>query len=274
MSRQRLVAIVVPSLLCVIAAVTALAVLGHGTGSPLGSTLAVGVLSSLLATVIVSAVRVVVVVRSESPSPDALIPAGLVRIKPKKDLTTQEWLQLLQTAKDEFYIAGHSLGRWCAPSTRDEFVDHVRRILDSKGRVTLVMLDPTSQQINRLQQATAVDYTSRIKTSFSVLRELAEQLHPDSLERLKVAVLNDHQALPYMVVGNERRLVTATYLGSSDSDEVACLEFDLPSSAARAVYDDFHELAEAGAEAELPVPAGGSQSRGRKQRLRLNPFRR
>ena len=55
-----------------------------------------------------------------------------------------------------------------------------------------------------------------------------------------------------MVVGNEQRLVTATYLASSDSDDVACFELERSSQPAAAVYDDFHKLAAAGEPAILP----------------------
>jgi hypothetical protein len=248
---RRFIAIAVPALLFIATGVVAIALLGHGTTEPLGSALAIGTLSSLVAAMIISAVRVIVAVRPQ-PSPNESHVAGLVRVTSKKAITSKEWLQVLQTAKSEFYVAGHSLGKWCSASNCDEFKSHVRRILDGNGRVTLVMLDPASPQIARLQLATAVDYTSRIHTSLRVLADLCGELQPAARARLKVSVLKDHPTLPYMVVGNEQRLVTATYLGSTDSDDVACLELELSSDAAAAVYDDFHKLAEAGAAAPLP----------------------
>src|SRR5207248_594818 len=202
---------------------------------------------------IASAVRVVGAMRSE-PTTGAVHFTGLVRVTSKSALTSNEWLQFLQTAKSEFYVAGHSLGKWCSASNREDFKNHLRRILDSNGRVTLVMLDPASPQIARLQLATSVDYTSRINTSLHVLADLCDVLRPAARDRLKISVLKDHPTLPYMVVGNERRLVTATYLGSTDSDDVACLELERSSDAATAVYDDFHKLAEAGVAATLPPP--------------------
>jgi hypothetical protein len=248
---RRFVAIAVPALLFVVTGVVFLALLGHGTADPLGSTLAIGTLSSLVAAMIGSAVRVVGALRSQ-PSTGAAHFTGLIRVISKSALTSNEWLQFLQTAKSEFYVAGHSLGKWCSASNRDEFKNHLRRILESNGRVTLVMLDPTSLQIERLQLATSIDYTGRIYTSLHVLADLYNELQPSARDRLKTSVLKDHLTLPYMVVGNERRLVTATYLGSTDSDDVACLELERSSDAATAVYDDFHKLAEAGVAATLP----------------------
>src|SRR5207248_2449097 len=102
---------------------------------------------------IASAVRVVGAMRSE-PTTGAVHFTGLVRVTSKSALTSNEWLQFLQTAKSEFYVAGHSLGKWCSASNREDFKNHLRRILDSNGRVTLVMLDPASPQIARLQLAT------------------------------------------------------------------------------------------------------------------------
>lgn len=223
MNDRRFIAIVVWALLFVVTGVVAVALLGRGATEPLGTALAIGTVSSLVATMIVYAVRVVGAVRPQPPG-SAWQVSGLVRVTSKNTLTSKEWLQLLLTAKTEFYVAGHSLGKWCSASNRDDFKSHVRRILDSNGRVTLVMLDLASSQIGRLQRATSVDYTSRIDTSLGVLADLCAELQPSSRSRLTIAVL-DHLTLPYMLVGNEQRLVTATYLGSTDSDHVACLEF-------------------------------------------------
>jgi hypothetical protein len=251
MDDRRYITIAVPALLAIITAFFAIALLDHGTGEPLGTTLAVGTVSSLIATVITSVIRVVTAVRGREPSRISHLP-GLVRVTPKNALTADEWLHFLQTAKTEFYVAGHSLGKWCSATNRDDFKSHVRRILEHKGRVTLVMLDPTSPQIDRLQRATSVDYTSRIDTSLRVLAELCGELQAPARDRLTIAVLKDHPTLSYMVVGNEQRLVTASYLGSSDTDDVACMELARASDAATVVYDDFHKLAEAGAMPTLP----------------------
>jgi hypothetical protein len=85
-----------------------------------------------------------------------------------------------------------------------------------------------------------------------VLAELRAELQPAARDRLTISVLSEHPTLPYMVVGNERRLVTPTYLCSTDSDDIACLELERSSAAATAVYDDFHKLADAGVPATLP----------------------
>jgi hypothetical protein len=183
-------------------------------------------------------------------------------------------MHVLQTAKTEFYVAGHSLGKWCSASNSPEFMSHVRRILDSDGRVILVMLDPLSPQIRRLQLATSVDYTRRIDTSLGVLADLTAGLTATARSRLTIAVLEDHMTLPYMVVGNESRLITATYLGSTDSDDVPCLELERSSGAASAVYDDFRKLAETGTAATLPpAPAGAQQTVESNQRSWRGLFR-
>jgi hypothetical protein len=251
MPDRRFIAIAVPALLFIVAAIVAVAVLAKGTHEPLGPTIAAGTLAALVATMIVSAIRTVAAVRVQ-PSPNEWQLAGITGLSPKHAITANEWLKLLKHATTEFYVAGHSLGRWCSASNREEFKHQVKRIVDGGGQVTLLMLDPSSPQIDRLQQATSVDYTSRIHTSLGVLAELCAELQPPSRDRLRISVLKDPLTLPYMVVGNEQRLVTATYLGSSDSDDVACLQLDRSSDAATAVYDDFHKLAEAGVTPTLP----------------------
>jgi hypothetical protein len=242
------------AVLFIVTALVAVVVLVRGTTHPIIWSLAAGVLSSLSAAMILYVISRVIAVDNWPPrstSDDAYHP-GLMRAMPKHSRTAREWFEFLLTARSEFYIAGHSLGRWCYASNQDEFKSHVRRILESKGRVTLVMLDATSPEIERLRQATSVDYTDRIDTSLRVLAELCVELEPSALGRLTISALPGGMMLPYMVVGNEQRLVTATYLGSTDSEQVTSLEFERSCDAAKAVYDDFHKLAAAGERPALP----------------------
>ena len=158
MDDRRFIAIAVPALLFVVTGVVAVALFSHGTTGPVGTTLAVGTLSSLAATMIVSAERVVGAVRPQSSANDAQL-SGLIRVTAKSSLTSDEWLQLLREAKTESCVAGQSLWNDASASNRDDFNSLVPRILQNDGRVTLVMLDPLSPQIARLQRATSVDYT-------------------------------------------------------------------------------------------------------------------
>lgn len=251
MSDRRLFAIVL-ALLFVITGVVAVAFLDSGGDAPLGSTLAIGILTSLASSMFLAAIGAVIALRPESSS-DMWQLDGVVRVASKAAITSEDWLRILEKADTEFYVAGHSLGKWCSASNEARFKNHVRRILESEGRVTLVMLDLQSSQIARLRQTTSVDYTPNIRTSLQVLADLCAELQPAARSRLRICGLRDH-GLPYMLVGNERGLVTAAYLGGSNRDSVACLELERPSEAAAAVYDDFHALAKAGVTPTLPPP--------------------
>lgn len=163
------------------------ALLGHGIG-PLGTTLAVGTVSSLVATMIVI---------SHASSPPSARPrrsppvdlGGSVGVKPKNAIASTEWLHVPQSAKQEFYIAGHSLGRWCSATNQEEFKDHLKRLLRKGGNVTLVILAPESPQIARLQKATSVHYRDRIRTSLAVLADLDASLNDGERRRLTISTL-------------------------------------------------------------------------------------
>lgn len=224
-------------------------VLDHGSKQPLGSTLVAGIVASLVASLIVSAVQIF---GSRQPPQSPFDPhiSGLIKLTTKGRVEPEEWLRLLEKAQKELYIAGHSLGKWCSASNAETFKSHVARIVSRGGQVTLIMLDPESEQIQRLQRATAVDYTGKIGTSRTVLGQLLAELPPEAKRYLRVLMLPDHLSLPYMVAGNENTLVTAAYLSSSDSDSVPCAVLERSCEAASAVFDDFSELAAAG----VPVP--------------------
>jgi hypothetical protein len=164
----------------------------------------------------------------------------------KCDLEFEEWFAFLEEAEKEFYVAGHTMGKWCDPSRRGVFVAQIRRLLAAGGTVTLVMLGPDSPQVPILFDATEKNYSGRIADTSAVLTKLRGSLDPAHRARLRVKQLNDHGAIPYMVVGNETRLVTATYLARTDSDDMPCIELDRGDEAARAIYDDLHKLAGVG----------------------------
>jgi hypothetical protein len=238
----------------VLIAVLSLVALGLFTVhyNALGSETAIGVFASLVATGALSLFASIQQSRRDSPqtTPHVSIP-GLIRVLPKTDVTPGEWWSLMGEAEHEFFLAGHSLGKWCGGTHGERFEEHIIRILRKHGRVTLLTLGPGSPQLKRLKQATGRDYTKAVEESRDFLRKLLGSLDADQKTRLVVSVLPEHAALPYTVVGNEHTLVTATYLSSRDRDEVPCLEIARKSDAAISIYDDFCLLVKQG-EAFVP----------------------
>jgi hypothetical protein len=131
------------------------------------------------------------------------------------------------------------------------FESNIVRLLSRHGSVKLLTLAPGSPHLGRLKQATERDYTKAVNDSREFLSDLISRLSPEQRSRLTVSILPDHAVLPYMLVGNERRLITATYLSSHDSDDVLCLEIARDSRAAISIYDDFCRLVKQG-EAFMP----------------------
>lgn len=191
--------------------------------------------------------------------------AGSV-VRRKCDFSSEEWFELLEEAEKEFYIAGHSMASWCGASSEGRFTEELEQLLLADGRVTLVMLALESPQRSVLQQATQIDYGKKIEVSQRVLGDLERTLDADLKTRLRITTLLDHTPLPYMVVGNERRLVTATYLSRTDSDFMPCLDLDRKSDAGRAIYDGFHKMAGSHGSTGHTVTPGGILSRLRRQR--------
>jgi hypothetical protein len=166
----------------------------------------------------------------------------LVGLRPKSALTRTEWLDVLTSAASEFYIAGHSLGKWCDKDHHELFMTELARILH-QGTVTLILLHPESRQLPRLKKATRTDYSANLKRSLQLLEGFIGQLPVAHRARLTVSLLNDPLALPYMLVGNEHKLITATYFATCDSEEVPCLTLKRKSDTAVPIYNDFHALA-------------------------------
>ncbi len=238
MRPNRLAAIVVLSLIAVGAAIGLGLVLSD---DPFGSALAISVVAGLIVIVIVATAKAGFTALRSAPAAPPSIP-GLLRIAPKSSIAPEEWMDLITKAQKEFYLAGHSLGRWCGESHRQEFLEQIIRILSDGGEVKLLTLGPGSEHLERLKLATRTDYTRRVQESHDFLRGLRTKLTAAQRERLTISVLPDHATLPYTVVGNECTLITATYLSSQDSDQVPCLHLKLKSAAGSPIYDDFCEL--------------------------------
>lgn len=212
---------------------------------PLGSAIAVAVFGGLVVLATGSVIGSIFASRGETTGILPEEPGHLVELRPKCALTRAEWLDVITGARSEVYIAGHSLGKWCEEEHRARFITELARILHH-GKVTLVILHPDSQQLPRLQTATGTDYSERVRKSLDVLKRFVSRLPAEHRARLKISLLKDPLALPYMLVGNEQKLITATYLASRDSDEMPCLTLGLASDAAVAIYNDFHALADLG----------------------------
>lgn len=246
---------------------------GHGMLG-ISSTVSLGIVGSLGATAFVGLLAVIwrLADTNSVPSPQPIEAAGndepAKTSRRKCDLEFEEWFAFLERAQKEFYVVGHTMGKWCDPSRKDAFVSQVQRLLAAKGRVTLVMLGPKSPQVPILRSATGKDYSIRIADTDAVLRELESSLIPAHKRRLQVSRLEDDSAIPYMVVGNEERLVTATYLARTDSNDMPCIELVREDEAARAIYDDLHKLAAEGAGDGAPAASELASGLGARMRAR------
>lgn len=238
----------------IIAAVLLISSLIHDGHGILGisSAISLGIVASIGAAALIALMRLIVRM-TEPVSETSTVSGGPAEdnggsktSRRKCDLEFEEWFAFLEEAKSEFYVAGHTMGKWCDPSRKDAFVSQLRRILAAGGKVTLVMLGPESPQVSILRDATGKDYSGRIADTGAVLGELESSLNPAHKAGLRMRRLEDDGAIPYMVVGNEGRLVTATYLARTDSDDMPCIELGREDEAARAIYDDLHKLAEEG----------------------------
>jgi len=207
-----------------------------------GSQGAVGVFASLVAVGLVGTFGAVFGGRQTVAPPAGERMPGLIRVVAKQDVTPGEWLKLMSDARSEFFLAGHSLGKWCGGTHRDSFEANMIRILKRHGTVTLLMLGPGSQNLERLKRATQRDYTKAVAESREFLHALIPHLTPEQKTRFRVSVLSDHATLPYTLVGNERTIVTAAYLSTRDSDEVPCLEMLRDCQEGISIYDDFCAL--------------------------------
>jgi hypothetical protein len=234
MSSRRLTAPLIFITVCLVG-VGIYGVVGHYSQVVGGSTLGI---SGVIACSTILTLR-----ERRAPVLEAPLDQDQLLVRRKSAITPKEWFDVLKGAHSEFYIAGHSLGKWCDEHSHDGFLEQLAWILRAGGKVTLVFLHPCSEQLPRLLATAKTDYSPNVHRSIELLREFIATLAPEHRAGLKISLLKDPLYLPYMLVGNEHMLITATFLASRDSDEMPCLTLDRESHTAVAIYDDFHALA-------------------------------
>ena len=231
--------------------------------SPNGNAFAigVGVLGSLIASFYVVWVNVfvlgdggidvgrledaVIALRRATPVLEQAAEHSVLALKAKGRYTDADWTALLEDAQRELFIVGHALNKWCRDDMRALFVTTIQRLLAHDGQVQLIMLPLDGTVTARLSDQRGKDYRRRIAETLDVLAPLHAQLSEHHRARLDVRMLLDTAPpMPYMLAGNDRVLITASYpLSAEDSDEMLAVTVEAGTPFASALRKDLRGLA-------------------------------
>jgi hypothetical protein len=161
-------------------------------------------------------------------------------IKPKRFYSKDEWLRVLTEAREELLFVGHALDKWCTADIAPEFCSAIERLVTQGHPVQLLMLSESEKRVFRQREKT---YATRIQKTLKTLADLHKRLPHEARRHLQVHELKPHVEMPYMVVGNERFVITSAYPATSQtSDVMPALLLESQSEIAIAVREDINAL--------------------------------
>ncbi len=166
---------------------------------------------------------------------------GALAVKPKSRYAPDEWIALLD-AREDLYIVGHALHKWCRDDVRGPFVAAVERLVRAGKRVQLVILPLDGEVTRRIGEQRGKDYHRRVEETLDTLAAVYRALPERKRALLDVRQLCEEAPMPYMLAGNEDVLVTAPYPIAADSDTIFALTVDAKGPLGAAILDDLKRL--------------------------------
>jgi hypothetical protein len=150
---------------------------------------------------------------------------GVSAIKPKGHYDANEWIALLTDAREELFIVGHALDKWCDQDhVREHFAEAIVRLASAGKRVQLVALPPDGEVTEKLGEQRDKVYTNRINHTMDALAKIRQDIPQPQRRNLHVLHLHENMTMPYMIAGNEHTLITAPYpTGTQESNKMPAI---------------------------------------------------
>lgn len=237
--------------------------LSHTDSSKLPAIIAAGVVGSLIATLVVLWLTYYVI---EDPvfridrSADAVeasvaelerrlplvsqaVRYGLNDVKPKSEYAPEEWLTLLQGARERLILVGHTLDKWCQEDFLPEFEHAIRRLAGAGKPVELLTLPEDGTNTHLLEKQRGDKYGERVRRCYQRVAVVHRSLDPAVRRNLRVHALHSNVAMPYMLVGNDAVVITCAYPTTSPgSGQMLTMTVDAGGDYGRALRSDARKL--------------------------------
>lgn len=132
---------------------------------------------------------------------------GILSIRGRNEFEQDFWISLLLETNDKLVLAGRTLNRWLEGSMQAQFERNLKRILQNKGDVTLIIYknlsDPTAEQ-----EKDALREFLENKIFPLCIRKLDKGYARKKKIKLKIIEV---EFLPYLYTANENRIIVAPY---------------------------------------------------------------
>jgi hypothetical protein len=167
----------------------------------------------------------------------------IAEIRPKHHYSAEEWLAVLDETTEHLLLVGHALDKWCRDAFRLRLDAAIKRLTASEKPVELLLLPRNGANVDQISRQRGTDYSRRVDLTLSALRDIHAQLSSAERMHLDVRTLHPDVAMPYMLVANERRLVTCAYPTTESSSRMLTMTLSPASAAAEVLLEDRRKLA-------------------------------
>jgi len=236
------------------ALIIGISLVGYLLSSPketLQFTLASGVLSSLIASVVFSIILYFLL--NEPVSDRAELKSllaeledrelkGIKTVREKHTFDPEYWLSLIREGRKELDVMGHSLAKWCEEPYAKIFAEQLISIAKSNGKVRIVILNPDGDSHNRKSISLNKSYEARIKGFINFIKkEVLNKLSNGQKNNIDIRWVLDID-LPYMYIRTDRTVVVSPYLAKTDSLNNLLLSLAQGSKYAVMYRNDFDRI--------------------------------
>lgn len=210
-----------------------------------------GVLASLMAAVVYSAVSYFLLRESsdEKEKLQGLIEefqsrqlSGVLHICHKFEQRPDYWNSFLERSTDRLDLMGHAFTTWTHEPHKETFAQAIHRVVRGGGRVRVILLDPNGGNTKRLSDRVGRQYAQRLAETLEFFDDV---VYPKlrASERGRLSVVHESNAdMPYMYLDNGKSVILSPYWSkTSDNKDNMVIEVERNSKFGVAFRADFDQ---------------------------------
>lgn len=140
---------------------------------------------------------------------------GILSIQGRSEFETSFWVSLLKETNEKLVLSGRTLNRWLDSNTKKDFIENLKRILQNKGEVTLIIYKELLEENEKKEKENLRNFLT--DNIFPLcIRKSKQGKQIQQKKDIKLTIL-EVDILPYLYTSNENRIIVAPYFKYVDN---------------------------------------------------------
>ena len=132
---------------------------------------------------------------------------GILSIRGRNEFEQDFWISLLLETNDKLVLSGRTLNRWLESSMQAQFEKNLKRILQNKGDVTLIIYKNLPGPAEEQERVALREF---LENKIFPLCIHMSKGHYVKKKNVKLNII-EVEILPYLYTSNENRIIVAPY---------------------------------------------------------------